>query len=143
MTRPRFGLSCAIATPYAADGSIDTRRLITHAKACLTEGCGSVTLFGTTGEGFSIGPAERAGVYSALTAAGLDPRYRHYMEQEIAASPANIDAILRYYFKDAAAEPLAAALEEKRDSAKEVSDRLAAFGDRFGATELEIGRAHV
>jgi glucosamine 6-phosphate synthetase-like amidotransferase/phosphosugar isomerase protein len=69
----------------------------------------------------------------------LDPRFRHYMAQEIAASPANIDSILRYYFKDPAAEPLAAILEEKRDSAKEVSERLAAFGDRFGEAELASG----
>jgi len=69
----------------------------------------------------------------------LDSRYHHYMEQEIAAGPANIDAILRYYFKDLATEPLAAALEEKRDSAKEVSDRASSLGDHFAGAELAAG----
>jgi glucosamine 6-phosphate synthetase-like amidotransferase/phosphosugar isomerase protein len=69
----------------------------------------------------------------------LDPRYRHYMEQEIAAGPANIDRILRYYFKDPASEPLAEALEEKRDEAKEICDRIAELGDRFGQAELASG----
>ena len=69
----------------------------------------------------------------------LDPRYRHYMEQEIAAGPANIDAILRYYFKDPSTEALAAALEEKRDAAKEVADKASALGDRFAGAELAAG----
>jgi glucosamine 6-phosphate synthetase-like amidotransferase/phosphosugar isomerase protein len=71
----------------------------------------------------------------------LDPRFRHYMEQEIASGPANIDAILRYYFKDPATEALAEALEEKRESAKEIADRLAALGDHFGGQELAQGLA--
>jgi glucosamine 6-phosphate synthetase-like amidotransferase/phosphosugar isomerase protein len=73
----------------------------------------------------------------------LDPAYHHYMEQEIAAGPANIEAILRYYFKDPAAEPLASALEEKRDAAKEVADRAAALGDRFDGGELASGLAEL
>jgi 4-hydroxy-tetrahydrodipicolinate synthase len=67
-------LSCALSTPFASDGSVDNAALIAHAKAVRAEGCGSVTLFGTTGEGFSIGPAERAGVYQAFRAAGFDFR---------------------------------------------------------------------
>ena len=59
MTTKRFGLSCAISTPFAASGTIDMPRLIAHAKQCKSEGCDSITLFGTTGEGFSIGPKER------------------------------------------------------------------------------------
>ena len=69
----------------------------------------------------------------------LDPRYKYYMEQEIAAGPANIDRILRYYFKDPADEALAGALEEKRDEAKEICDRVAELGDRFDPGELAAG----
>ncbi len=74
-TRPgRFGLSCAISTPFAADGSIDLPRFVAHANWVLSEGCGSVTAFGTTGEGSSIGLEERAQLFGALKAAGLDFR---------------------------------------------------------------------
>jgi len=69
----------------------------------------------------------------------LDPRYKHYMEQEILGSPANIERILRYYFKDPADEALAAALEEKRELAKEVADRCSELSDRFGERELRQG----
>jgi 4-hydroxy-tetrahydrodipicolinate synthase len=74
MTTERFGLSCAISTPFAADGSIDTTRLVAHARAVLADGCDSITLFGTTGEGFSIGVKEREGVFVAFKAAGFDFR---------------------------------------------------------------------
>ncbi len=75
MTRPRFGLSCAISTPFkATDGGIDLERLLSHAKRVRSEGCDRVTLFGTTGEGFSIGPKERAAVYTAFRNAGYDMR---------------------------------------------------------------------
>ena len=72
MTRQRFGLSCAIATPFAPAGWIDLERLIRHARTVMAEGCQRVTLFGTTGEGFSVGPAERASVFAAFKNAGFD-----------------------------------------------------------------------
>jgi 4-hydroxy-tetrahydrodipicolinate synthase len=74
MTAKRFGLSCAISTPFAATGPIDIPRLIAHAKQCKSEGCDSITLFGTTGEGFSVGPKERAAVYDAFKNAGFNMR---------------------------------------------------------------------
>jgi 4-hydroxy-tetrahydrodipicolinate synthase len=74
MTVERFGLSCAISTPFAADGSIDLKRLVAHAKTVLANGCDSITLFGTTGEGFSIGVKERDGVFAAFKSAGFDFR---------------------------------------------------------------------
>ena len=55
----RFGLSCATITPFAANGSIDVPRLLSHLHRCLAEGCDSFTLFGTTGEGASVGLSER------------------------------------------------------------------------------------
>jgi 4-hydroxy-tetrahydrodipicolinate synthase len=74
MTRERFGLSCAISTPFAADGTIDLKRLLAHTRAVLSDGCDSITLFGTTGEGFSIGVKEREAVFAAFKAAGFDFR---------------------------------------------------------------------
>jgi 4-hydroxy-tetrahydrodipicolinate synthase len=70
----RFGLSCALLTPFAADGRIAVPLLVEHAAARLAEGCDSITLFGTTGEGASLGLAERAEVLAAAVAAGIDAR---------------------------------------------------------------------
>ncbi|HEX4883125.1 MAG TPA: hypothetical protein VFX05_03230, partial [Casimicrobiaceae bacterium] len=54
----RFGLSCATITPLARDGGVDDARLVAHLERCLADGCSSFTLFGTTGEGASIGRRE-------------------------------------------------------------------------------------
>ncbi len=74
MTAPAasFGLSVAMATPFLPDGRIDYGRLVAHARRCLENGCSSITAFGTTGEGASIGPAGREQVLGALAAAGID-----------------------------------------------------------------------
>ncbi len=69
--RSRFGLSVALATPFDENGDIDMDRLAAHADACLDQGCDSITLFGTTGEGASIGHAERQEVLRSVTAAGI------------------------------------------------------------------------
>ncbi len=55
----RFGLSCATITPFTATGSVDDARLVAHLERCLAAGCSSYTLFGTTGEGSSVGRRER------------------------------------------------------------------------------------
>jgi 4-hydroxy-tetrahydrodipicolinate synthase len=70
-SRDIFGLSCALATPFLPDGGIDDVRLVQHARDCLREGCGSITVFGTTGEGSSLGLAERAKVIATLKEAGV------------------------------------------------------------------------
>jgi 4-hydroxy-tetrahydrodipicolinate synthase len=62
----RFGLSCASITPFDADGSVDVARLASHLRRCLAEGCSSFTLFGTTGEGASVGMNERRRVVDAM-----------------------------------------------------------------------------
>jgi 4-hydroxy-tetrahydrodipicolinate synthase len=67
-----FGLSAALITPFRADGAVDLPRLLRHARYVLDEGCDSVTLFGTTGEGFSIGMRERAAMIGALLAGGVE-----------------------------------------------------------------------
>lgn len=68
----RFGLSAAMTTPFHANGTLDLPRLTQHAQWCLSNGCASVTVFGTTGEGASIGTADREQVLGALAAAGID-----------------------------------------------------------------------
>jgi 4-hydroxy-tetrahydrodipicolinate synthase len=65
----RFGLSCASITPFEASGAVDVPRLVDHLRRCLAEGCVSVTLFGTTGEGPSVGLAERERALDAVVAA--------------------------------------------------------------------------
>ena len=64
----RFGLGAALITPFEPDGRVDTVRLVAHARRCLAAGCSSVTLFGTTGEGASLGFAERSRMLDAMLA---------------------------------------------------------------------------
>ncbi|QCJ00349.1 dihydrodipicolinate synthase family protein [Agrobacterium larrymoorei] len=70
----KFGLSAALTTPFLENGEIATDALIKQAKRALSSGCDSVTLFGTTGEGSSIGGRERANVLSASLNAGIDAK---------------------------------------------------------------------
>jgi 4-hydroxy-tetrahydrodipicolinate synthase len=71
IARDRFGLSAALTTPFGPDGSIDVPRLVGHVRWCLENGCTSVTAFGTTGEGTSIGISGREEVLRALADAGI------------------------------------------------------------------------
>jgi 4-hydroxy-tetrahydrodipicolinate synthase len=64
----RFGLSAAASSPFHDDGRINHALLVEHVKWCLADGCSSVTVFGTTGEGASIALAEREQVFGALAA---------------------------------------------------------------------------
>jgi len=70
----RFGLSVALATPFAEDRSIDLPRLVAHGRQSLADGCASLTVFGTTGEGASLGLGERQRALGALVGGGIDPR---------------------------------------------------------------------
>lgn len=74
----RFGLSCAITTPMREGGAIDLPRLVRHARHVLAEGCDSVTLFGTTGEGAALGLPARGAMMGALIGAGIDPAKQIY-----------------------------------------------------------------
>lgn len=69
----------------------------------------------------------------------LDPRYRHYMEQEILASPANLERLIRYYFRDPADDALAAIFEDRRSECKVVADAIAALSEHFGEESLARG----
>lgn len=68
-----FGVSAALTTPFAADGSVDFDSLNQHITTVLSQGCSSVTFFGTTGEGPSVATDTRlAGIRAAIDAQ-LDP----------------------------------------------------------------------
>ncbi len=60
-------------TPFHNDGSLNINLFCAHAKAMLARGASGVTLFGTTGEGASIGLHERADAISAMIASGVPP----------------------------------------------------------------------
>ena len=76
--RQIFGLSAALISPFTAEGAPDLRRLVRHAHWVLANGCDTITLFGTTGEGFSIGMAERAEMLGAVAGGGVDPGKQIY-----------------------------------------------------------------
>lgn len=72
--RDTFGLSSALVTPFDADGRCDIALFVDHARSRIARGCSSVTVFGTTGEGASIGTDERHAMLAGLKAAGFDFR---------------------------------------------------------------------
>lgn len=69
----RFGLSVALATPFGKDGRIALDAMVAQARRSLDAGCASVTLFGTTGEGCSIGNRERETVLDEMISGGITP----------------------------------------------------------------------
>ena len=71
-SNPRIGLSCALSTAFLPNGAIDLPRTLAQARWVLDNGCDSVTMFGTTGEGASIDLAERHAALGALAGAGFD-----------------------------------------------------------------------
>ena len=68
--RREFGIAAALTTPFAG-GLIDVERLCRHAADVLARGCAGIALFGTTGEGPSVGLGERRPVLEALKARGI------------------------------------------------------------------------
>ena len=70
----RFGLSWAITTPMREGGAVDLPRLVHHARYVLANGCDSVTLFGTTGEGAAL-------IYDE----NLQPKPQYYALQDTLA----------------------------------------------------------
>lgn len=74
----RFGLSCAITTPMWEGGGVDLPRLVKHARHVLAQGCDSVTLYGTTGEGAALGLPARGAMMGSLIGAGIDPASQIY-----------------------------------------------------------------
>lgn len=68
MKKTIFGLSAALVTPYTASGAVDLAKLAEHAASMLARGCDSVTLCGTTGEGYGLSLSERKAMYDAVSA---------------------------------------------------------------------------
>lgn len=68
-----FGISTALLTPFHTDGSLNLPAFCAHANAVLENGANGVTLFGTTGEGASIGFDERSQAISAMIDSGVAP----------------------------------------------------------------------
>ena len=79
-----FGISPALVTPFL-DGKVDVHRLAAHAKDCLARGCRTATFFGTTGEGPSVGAAERERVVNEIVGLGIPAA--KLVEGVIACSP--------------------------------------------------------
>jgi len=68
-----FGVSAALLTPFNQEGSIAHNMMAAHAAHVLDNGCSSIALFGTTGEGASLGLGERMGALAHILDAGIDP----------------------------------------------------------------------
>jgi 4-hydroxy-tetrahydrodipicolinate synthase len=75
----RFGLSCAITTPMHLGGAVDLARLAQHARFVLDQGCNSITLFGTTGEGAALGLSARERMIGAVLGAGIGASEQLYV----------------------------------------------------------------
>ena len=67
------GIIAAILTPVHADLSIDTDRLLAHARNLLADGCSRVSTFGSTGEGVSFSSGQKRAAHLVLLDAGVRP----------------------------------------------------------------------
>ncbi len=70
-TIAHFGISVALLTPFHGDGRLNLPLMSQHANQLLDHGLKGITLFGTTGEGASIGMNERQSAIRALLDSGL------------------------------------------------------------------------
>jgi len=61
-----FGISTALVTPFNGDGSVALDYAAKHAERVFRHGAAGVTLFGTTGEGASIGQQERLAMLDGI-----------------------------------------------------------------------------
>lgn len=72
--QPRLsGLWTPVATPFHADGSVNTRRLTEHCKRLLAEGSTGLAILGTTSEANSLSVDERRQIIDACVEAGIPP----------------------------------------------------------------------
>lgn len=73
MQPPLAGLWTPSATPFHADGSINTGRLIEHCKSLLADGSTGLAILGTTSEANSLTVAERRLIIDSCADAGIAP----------------------------------------------------------------------
>ncbi len=71
ITIAHFGISTALLTPFQGDGRINIPLFCSHANFTIENGAHGVTLFGTTGEGASIGLSERQEAISGILGSGI------------------------------------------------------------------------
>jgi glucosamine 6-phosphate synthetase-like amidotransferase/phosphosugar isomerase protein len=69
----------------------------------------------------------------------LRPPFTHFMAQEIASSPDNLDQILRYYFEAAETRALFGRFQADGDRARELLGRVAALAEAPDAANLVQG----
>lgn len=67
------GLLSPVVTPFKADLTPDTQRLIGHCKWLLSQNCG-LAVFGTNSEANSLSADERIELLDAMIDAGIDPK---------------------------------------------------------------------
>src|SRR6059036_1740958 len=72
MSRCIRGVLAPVVTPFKADLSPDSQRLIAHCKWLLSQNCG-LAVFGTNSEANSLSLEERLNLLDELVAAGVDP----------------------------------------------------------------------
>ena len=65
------GLWPPVATPFAADGTIDEERLVAHSRSLLADGASGLAILGTTSEANSLTLDERRRVIDAHLDAGI------------------------------------------------------------------------
>lgn len=68
-----FGVSVAMVTPFDDGGRVDLGRFVSHAGALIDRGVDGLTLYGTTGEGASLGRSDRIAMLDAAKDAGAAP----------------------------------------------------------------------
>ena len=73
MKKARRGIYAAAVSPFDADGSLNTSKLIAYCQHLLSDGgCDGVAPTGTTGEGTSIAMRDRLALPAAFAAAGIE-----------------------------------------------------------------------
>ena len=73
MSKARHGIYAAAITPFNADGTVNSTKLISYCKHLLTDGgCDGVAPTGTTGEGTSIAMRDRLALPAAFAEAGIE-----------------------------------------------------------------------
>jgi 4-hydroxy-tetrahydrodipicolinate synthase len=73
MKPPLEGLWTPAATPFHADGSVNTSRLIEHCRRLLSDGSTGLAILGTTSEANSLAVVERLKNMDACVEAGIRP----------------------------------------------------------------------
>ena len=89
MSKNRFGLSVALATPFTEQRMIDLPRLVAHGGQSLADGCTSLTVFGAMGEGASGGISGLANIALGLMQPLLEGREEPKVD-------AMVEAVLPY-----------------------------------------------